>query len=98
MVALPAVYLNAGWLPASVLLIVTGLCSGFGGGFLIEAMGRLPGNEHFDQRGEMMYLAKKVMGVWAYRLTIVLFVVRPTHFRYTHDTRGVPYRGGGACS
>ena len=75
MAALPAVYLNAGWLPASVLLVLTGLCSGFGGGFLIEAMARLPGNQHFDQRVEMMYLAKKVMGPWAYRITIILFVL-----------------------
>ena len=50
MVALAGVYMNAGWLPATVLLALVGVMSGFGGGFLIEAMSRLPGNAEFEER------------------------------------------------
>lgn len=50
MVALAGVYMNAGWLPATVLLTIVGIMSGFGGGFLIEAMSRMPGNANFDER------------------------------------------------
>jgi hypothetical protein len=75
MVTLPAVYMNAGWLPATLLLVLMGTCSGFGGGFLIEAMARMPGNGTFGKRIEMMYLAEKLMGQMAYRITVVLFVL-----------------------
>ena len=61
MVALAGVYMNAGWLPATVLLALVGVMSGFGGGFLIEAMSRLPGNSEFEERIEMMYLARQVL-------------------------------------
>jgi hypothetical protein len=50
MVALAGVYMNAGWLPATVLLAFVGIMSGFGGGFLIEAMARMPGNAEFEER------------------------------------------------
>ena len=75
MVALAGVYMNAGWLPATVLLALVGVMSGFGGGFLIEAMSRLPGNAEFEERIEMMYLARQVLAPLAYRVTIFLFVV-----------------------
>ena len=60
MVALASVYLNAGWLPATVMLVLVGIMSGLGGGFLIEAMSRMPGNAQFEERMEMMYLARCV--------------------------------------
>lgn len=36
---------------------------------------RVPGNDNFDQRMEMMCLAKRVFGRFAYRTTIALFLL-----------------------
>jgi len=75
MISLISVYITCGWLPATALLVVVGLISAQVSVYLIDAMQMVPGNENFEKRVELMYLAKRYLGRPLYWLSMFFFLL-----------------------
>jgi hypothetical protein len=75
MISLISIYLTCGWGPATLLFVIVGLMSGIVSDYLIDAMQMVPGNENFEKRVELMYLAKRYLGKGLYYTAFVFFVL-----------------------
>ena len=75
MVSLISIYITAGWVPATILFIVVGLISGQVSVYLIDAMQMVPGNDKFEKRVELMYLAKRYLSKGLYWTSMVFFLL-----------------------
>ena len=65
---------GAGWIPATLLFVVVGIMSGLSAGFVSESMTLVPGNERFQGRVEMMFLAQELLPRLVYLTTIFFFI------------------------
>jgi hypothetical protein len=75
MVALPSMYQQAGWLSPTVLMVVCAFIGAQASTMLSEAMTKLPGNDVFQSRAEIISLARFYFGrSWLYGLTVALLV------------------------
>lgn len=75
MISLISIYITCGWLPATLLFVVVGVISGVVSDFLIYAMKMVPGNENFNKRVELMYLAKRYLGKPLYLCSMFFFLL-----------------------
>ena len=74
MVSLMLIYQSAGWLPATLLFVGVGIMSGMAAGFVSESMTLVEGNDRFQGRVEMMFLAQELLPRLVYLTTIFFFV------------------------
>ena len=74
MVSLIIIYHYAGYVNATVLIVLFGLISGLAASFLCEAMASIKGNDRFQSRVEMMSIARLSLPRYAYYCTLMIFI------------------------
>jgi hypothetical protein len=75
MVALPSMYQQAGWLSPTLMMLICAFIGAQASTMLSEAMTKLPGNDVFQSRAEIISLARFYFGrSWLYGLTVALLV------------------------
>ena len=74
MVSLIIIYHYAGYVYATLLIVLFGLMSGLAASFLCEAMASIKGNDRFQSRVEMMSIARLSLPRYAYYCTLMIFI------------------------
>jgi hypothetical protein len=74
-VALISIYITCGWVPATLLFMAVGVMCGQVSVYLVEAMQMVPGNENFEKRVELMYMAKRYLSKPLYWTSMVFFLL-----------------------
>ena len=74
MVSLIIIYHYAGYVNATLLIVIFGLISGLAASFLCEAMASIKGNDKFQSRVEMMSIARLSLPRYAYYCTLMIFI------------------------
>ena len=74
MVSLIIIYHYAGYVNATLLIVLFGLISGLAASFLCEAMASIKGNDRFQSRVEMMSIARLSLPRYAYYCTLMIFI------------------------
>jgi ABC-type dipeptide/oligopeptide/nickel transport system permease component len=74
MVSLIIIYHYAGYVNATLLIVLFGLMSGLAASFLCEAMASIKGNDRFQSRVEMMSIARLSLPRYAYYCTLMIFI------------------------
>ena len=75
MISLISIYITCGWVPATLLFLIVGAISGQVSVYLIDAMQMVPGNQAFEKRVELMYLAKRYLSKPLYWVSMVVFLL-----------------------
>lgn len=75
MIQLSYMYQKAGWLSSTVMLLVCAFIGAQSGTMLSEAMTKLPGNDVFQSRAEIISLSRFYLGrSWLYGLSVFLLI------------------------
>ena len=78
MVQMPQVAATGGWIPTTLMVMLSFFLSSFSSTMMLEAIKRMPGNSKFEQRIEFTTLAKHFFRgrhVWAYYATLFVFMM-----------------------